>query len=374
MLTKADDFPIHQTSDPIAYSGTDRNFYDRYFFNGYTEGGEVFFAAALGVYPHLNIMDASFCIVHQGVQHNIHASRFLGMERLDTIVGPIEIEVVEPLKSLRVKVGENEYGIRADIVFHARAVAIEEPRFIWRHGPRTYMDYTRLTQNGTYEGWIEVGGDRIEVTRDAFRGTRDRSWGVRPIGLPDPQPLAPAPIPQFYWLWAPLNFDDRITLYHNNADEHGKPWNTAAVMCPLSDGPGGAEAEKIDRCRSEIEFVPGSRHARAATLFFEHSDGGRTRIELKPKWQFYMTGLGYGNPEWSHGVNKGELAVGYEAIKLDEVNTYFPPYLHIQAFVEAEMHLPDGTKRRGSGVLEQLIIGPHEPSGFKDLLDPAPKD
>ena len=35
MLTKADDFPIHQTPEPIAYAGTDRNFYDRYFFNGY---------------------------------------------------------------------------------------------------------------------------------------------------------------------------------------------------------------------------------------------------------------------------------------------------------------------------------------------------
>ncbi|WP_293542506.1 hypothetical protein, partial [Phenylobacterium sp.] len=29
MLTKGDDFPIHQTPEPIAVSGTDRNFYDR---------------------------------------------------------------------------------------------------------------------------------------------------------------------------------------------------------------------------------------------------------------------------------------------------------------------------------------------------------
>ena len=28
MLTKGDDFPLHQTAEPIAYSGTDRNFYD----------------------------------------------------------------------------------------------------------------------------------------------------------------------------------------------------------------------------------------------------------------------------------------------------------------------------------------------------------
>ena len=47
MLTKADDYPIHQLPEPIAYTGTDRNFYDRYFFNGYTPDGSSFFAAAL---------------------------------------------------------------------------------------------------------------------------------------------------------------------------------------------------------------------------------------------------------------------------------------------------------------------------------------
>lgn len=87
MLTKADDYPIHQTPEPIAYTGTDRNFYDRYFFNGYSPDGAIFFAAALGVYPALNVMDGSFCVVVDGVQHNLRASRVLVMERMDTRVG-----------------------------------------------------------------------------------------------------------------------------------------------------------------------------------------------------------------------------------------------------------------------------------------------
>ena len=48
MLTKADDYPVHQTAEPIAHAGTDRNFYDRYFFNGYSADGSVFFGTALG--------------------------------------------------------------------------------------------------------------------------------------------------------------------------------------------------------------------------------------------------------------------------------------------------------------------------------------
>lgn len=367
MLTKADDYPIHQTPEPIAYAGTDRNFYDRYFFNGYTATGDVFFAAALGVYPHLNIIDASFCVVHRGVQHNLHASRFLNMERLDTAVGPISVEVAEPLRMLRVRVADNDYGMRAEVTFHARTIPLEEPRFTRREGPRTLLDLTRLTQNGGYEGWIEVDGARVELTRDSFVGTRDRSWGVRPIGLPDQQPFAP-PIPmQFYWLWAPLNFEDRIALFHVNEDEHGQPWNTGALICGLD----GAAPERMARARAELEFVTGSRHARSISLFFEHRNGRRTRIDLKPKWSFYMQGLGYGSADWGHGMNKGELAVGYDAFKTADIKSYLPPHLHIQAFVTAHMTLPDGATRDGCGVLEQLIVGPHVPSGFKEILDPA---
>ena len=77
MLTKADDYPVHQLPEPIANAGSDRNFYDRYFFNGYTPDGSVFFACALGVYPHLNVMDAAFSVIVDGVQHNLRASQAL---------------------------------------------------------------------------------------------------------------------------------------------------------------------------------------------------------------------------------------------------------------------------------------------------------
>ena len=37
MITKADDYPIHQLPHPVSEVGTERNFYDRYFFNGYSK-------------------------------------------------------------------------------------------------------------------------------------------------------------------------------------------------------------------------------------------------------------------------------------------------------------------------------------------------
>ena len=63
MLTKADDFPIHQTSEPVAHTNSsDRNFYDRYFFNGYARDGSVYFAAALGSYPNRHVTDAAVSV------------------------------------------------------------------------------------------------------------------------------------------------------------------------------------------------------------------------------------------------------------------------------------------------------------------------
>ncbi len=369
MLTKADDYPIHQTPEPIAYSGTDRNFYDRYFFNGYTRSGDVFFAAALGVYPHLNIMDAAFSLVVDGTQHHINASRVLNMERMDMSVSPISIDVLEPLQRLRIQVDENDYGLSADLTFTYRAPAIEEPRFIRRNGPRTFMDYTRLTQNGTWSGSINLNGQKIDVTPDAYRGTRDRSWGIRPVGAGDPQPVQPPPAAQFYWVWAPLNFDHCITLYHLNADADGLPWNTNAVLCRTDPN---AVPSEMASAESSLTFKSGSRHATGAELRLTDHEGRQTRIELRQKWNFYMLGLGYGNPDWGHGTFRGEHAVGYDSFDLSAIKTSVPPQLHIQAFVEATLTDPDGVQHEGEGVLEQLIIGPHKPSGFKDTLDVAP--
>ena len=67
MLTGADEYPFHQTPEPMAFAGTDRNFYDRYFFNGYAADGSIFFAVAFGLYPQLDIMDASVSVVKDGV-------------------------------------------------------------------------------------------------------------------------------------------------------------------------------------------------------------------------------------------------------------------------------------------------------------------
>ena len=98
MLTPADDYPLHQTPEPMAFAGGDRNFYDRFFFNGYSADGEIFFAVALGVYPQLNIMDASFSLSYAGKQYNLRTSKEMMGDRLNLTLGPLTLEIVRPLE------------------------------------------------------------------------------------------------------------------------------------------------------------------------------------------------------------------------------------------------------------------------------------
>ena len=363
-LTRGDDFPIHQTSEPIAYSGTDRNFYDRYFFNGYGAEGEDFFALAFGVYPHLNIADASFCVVRGGVQACLHASRWLNMERMDLAVGPIAIEVLEPLRRLKLIVDAPEQGLRAEIVFQGRAFPVEEPRFIRRGGPRAFMDYTRLTQNGRYTGWIELDGKRAGV--DGFMGTRDRSWGVRPVGARDAQEVVPPQPPQFYWIWSPANFAAGSFFFHSNDDGAGRPWNRRAAWA--RDGAEAADLVEITDCAIVVDWKKGARHAARAVVTLTDARAAR-QVIFEPGYEFFMLGLGYGHPTWGHGLAHGPLAVEREDFKLSQVDARLPQHLHVQALCKVICRDDAGVEEVGRGVLEQLVIGPHGPSGFTDLLD-----
>ena len=369
MLTAGDEYPIHQTPEPVAFSGSDRNFYDRYFFNGYSRDGSVFFGGAFGVYPHLNIMDGAFSILKDGKQRSLHLSRALNMERMDTQVGPMKIEVLEPLKKVRITIEETE-GIGATLEFTGRAFPIEEPRFTRRQGPRMLMDVTRMTQNGRWSGELRVDGEVIKVDSRDFFGTRDRSWGVRPIGAADAQPLIPAMEFQFYWIWTPLNFEDRAVYFHVNDDALGKSWNTKAMH--VMDGSSADELEHMSACAIDVNYKSGTRRASGAVLRMKDQAGRDYQVDITPHHHFQMKGIGYTHPEWGHGSYHGE-EVNYvrEEYKPADLNWMEPSNAHIQAISKVVLTDPDGKTHNGFGAFEQLFMGPHEPSGFKDVLDPA---
>jgi hypothetical protein len=363
VLTAADEYPIHQRPEPIAFAGTDRNFYDRYFFNAQSADGRLFVAAAMGVYPHLNLIDAAVAFVEGGTMRSVFASRILHHERMRTHVGPIAVEVVEPLKRLRLRLAETD-GLALDLEATGLHPPIEEPRFTRRIHGRTLMDVTRMTQNVAWEGRIVRDGTPLDVA--GFTGTRDRSWGVRPIGAPDAQPVAPAVAPQFFWLWSPLNFGDVSLFAHTNDDDEGTPWNRSALLVDHATG----RERPLRDLRIAPRYRPGSRWADGARIEAV-GDEGPVVAHLSARGRFQMAGIGYGHPKRSHGSFHGEESLLTERVELGAVDPAVPMNAHVQMIVEASLAVGERAPVAGRGVFEMLAIGPHRPSGLSGLFDLA---
>lgn len=83
MLNFLDDYPIHQTPEPTAHPATtDRNVYDRFFFDRFSDDGEWFFGIAMGLYPHRRILDCALSPVRRDrSQRSFFASRRAPNER-----------------------------------------------------------------------------------------------------------------------------------------------------------------------------------------------------------------------------------------------------------------------------------------------------
>jgi len=185
-ISPMDEYLAHQTTDTFDYVFTsDRNFYDRYYFNCHPSSDELFLVTGMGQYPNLGVTDAFVTISHGTQQYTVRASRELGSDRHDTQVGPLSVEVVEGLRKLRVRCEPNEWGVSFDLLFEGAVPALEEPKSFSRVRSRITQDVSRYAQVGTWSGELEVAGQRYEVDPASWQGARDHSWGVRPVGEPE---------------------------------------------------------------------------------------------------------------------------------------------------------------------------------------------
>jgi hypothetical protein len=379
MLHPFDDYPLHQTPAPLLHVDTQSpNAYDRFFYNGYRPDGSLFFAVALGVYPNREVMDASFSVIRDGVQHNVRASRACPRDRTETVVAPVSVIIDEPMARHRIVV-DDRLGISAELHWTSLSPAIEEPRFNHGKDHRTLFDYTRLTQFGGWEGWIDLDGEQIEVgAPQVVRpgqhlldsdvvGVRDRSWGVRPVGDRIPGPAAD---PQFFWLWAPTVFDDVCTHLALNHTAEGEPWHQSGAVVPhLAPGDAPIDPGRVQRgitASAEITWQPGTRWAAEVTTSLGRWEAEPVVVSYEPILRFHMSGIGYRHPVWGHGSWVGEAEAGRDELELASVDPEDPTMIHIQALSRARWG-----DRTGIGTVEQLVVGPHQPTGLTGIVDGA---
>ncbi|MGH9028188.1 MAG: hypothetical protein ACRDV4_01010, partial [Acidimicrobiales bacterium] len=225
MPVPLDEYPVHQAPLSMRYMATsDRNCYDRSYLNAHDRSGEIFFVTGLGVYPNLGVIDAYATVGRTQRQTTLRFSDALGDDRSLQQVGPYRIEVTEPLERIRLVCDAGAQGVSFDMSFTGSFPAVEEPRHLMRQGGRVILDASRFAQVGTWSGTLCVDGEELTLDDDTWVGTRDRSWGIRPVGEAEPPGRSAAEPDEafgFWWTYVPLRFEDFAFLIILQEDGRG---------------------------------------------------------------------------------------------------------------------------------------------------------
>jgi hypothetical protein len=354
-LSPLDDHPVHQTSQVMRHVATsDRNFYDRYYFNCHARSDDLMLIIGMGQYPNLGVTDAFACVRHGDTHRVVRASRELLADRMDTGVGPFRVEVLEGLKRLRVTLDPTPaHGLSFDLTWEGAIPATLEPRHFIRAQERVVFDSTRLAQTGRWTGEITIDDRRIEVTPDRWWGARDRSWGIRPVGEPEPPGIQANNPGTFYWLYAPMQFEDHSILCIVQEDHRGarvleeavRVWNLGS----------GREAEDLGRPDYRPVYAPGTREVVSATITFAPPGGEPFDVRCTPILPVHlMVGTGYGlEPDWRHGMYQGR-----EPVVQSVTHTLPRDAGKMWGMVDAVARFEyDGNE--GHGLYEYWALGPH---------------
>jgi hypothetical protein len=363
-----DELPIHQVPLPMRYpASSDRNVYDRCIYQGVDKELDAYFITGLGVYPNLGVIDA-FATVRRGDrQWAVRTSGHRPDDLTAQEVGPYRIEVREPFRELRIVCDADDHGLGFDLTYRSEYGPIAEPQHTKRMGDRILLDASRFAGVGTWEGELRFDGDTVAVTPDRFTATRDRSWGIRPVGEPEPAGR-PREFDGMWWFWVPLRFDDFAlhVIVEESSDGHRNS-NFAVRQWPEATG---KPLEQLGWPLPRTEYHSGTRLPRHSAMDLTFRDGRVATVEIEPLLGIPLNvGCGYGgDPDWTHGLYKGESWTEGVVYDLND------PAITGRAAFSLVDHVARATfdGHEGWGIFEHGILGAHRPSGFTDFFDGAP--
>ena len=211
MLNRLDDYPIHQTPEPIAVPATsDRNVYDRTWFNGYSPDGSQYFGVGMAVYPHREILDGAFSTVERRrtsacvlrlTARTARTDRHAGRSVPDRDRRAAATDTSDPRRQ---RIG---HRLRPHVLGPHRADrggpsdTVGRPSSLdGRHPVRSVRPLDR--HRATPRRRVHRRG--AGTARRIARGACDPSANARPAAHPDD----PSGI---FFLWAPLIWDDHVS-------------------------------------------------------------------------------------------------------------------------------------------------------------------
>ncbi|MGW5656241.1 hypothetical protein [Streptomyces humi] len=357
-----DEYPVHQVPLSMRHVATgDRNAYDRCIFHVLDHSGAALLVLGLGVYPNVGVIDAYATLRTGDTLHAVRASDALGEDRMRLAVGPLRIEVAEPLRRFRLACDDDL--VSYDLTWTAGFPPLWEPHHLQRRGDRLTLEGRRFVQAGGVCGVIRAGGAEFRVDPGGWTGTRDRSWGVRPIPGEEGGRLAEAhPTEGFHWIWSPVRFEDRFLMVVVQEDADG--YRTLNDATLLRDG---HPDRQLGWPQAEIRYRSGTRHPERAVV---HLGGPREPRELEVEiLASSPLAVGAGYPpadDWQHGTWQGP---GWTDRRTYDMTAAHPRAAYGVTDHSARFRL-DG--RVGYGIFEHGSFGRHDPSGFTGFDSVAP--
>jgi hypothetical protein len=290
MLTKLDDTLWHQLPTTFDHVWTsDPRWFDRYWFAIYSHDGRVAIQVTMGAYRNMNVLDGGAVMTVGGKQYNLRVSRSLNRDA-DPVCGPIRLTPTRPLEEFEIAIAPGDHGLAGAIRWRCVEPAREEhPHYERLHG-RTVQDYRRFDQIGLASGWMEAGGQRIEIAD--WWSCRDHSWGVRRgMGVPEPVTGPKVTVQEKGHVMSFLFFSTDTMSGHLLFERRGQdePYTTGVVT---------ERATEAVHVAQKIELVaqlhPGTKRFRSARLQATFEDGKRLALDLTALGSaIAMQGLGY---------------------------------------------------------------------------------
>jgi hypothetical protein len=142
-------------------------------------GPDLQFGAGRAVYPHGGRRTGLIGVATGGRLHAVRLEEpfALADDPDDPQVGPLRIEVVRPLRELRIVLDEPGVPLGLDLRFEARGPAVPTDRNVIVVRDEVVTDYMNFYQSGCYSGTVSIGGEERRIER--VLGFRDRGWGMR---------------------------------------------------------------------------------------------------------------------------------------------------------------------------------------------------
>ncbi len=368
-IVPADELLCHQTAETFAtIAEADVSWTERLWASLFAKDGSLQVDVGLGKYQNRNVVECFAGISRGSEQITVRASRALDDDPERVGVGPLDYEVIEPLKQVRFTLAENDaQPISFDLTVTGVLPPFLERKDVQREpiGFRVQSDLLRYHQASTIRGWVSVDGERVEVRDDEWFGFRDHSWGIR-MDVGDTPPDVHRPqrmdLHDFILTWSPmwLKRPDGSTYEVH----HYLQWVDGEVhyFSGFVNNPDGTQTP-LNGIKDDLNYDPVNRRLLGGTVTFDAGWGETRTLEIQPVSDtgFHLgTALYFGFKGQRHGQWRGRNHLDGERYK-DTSSRDTVQEVH--QLRDCVIRVREGDAE-GYGVFESIIIGEHPRYGL----------